>query len=92
MYKRLRNLREDRNLQQKDIAEYLCCTQVCYSHYEIGKRDIPIDVLIKLAGFYNTSMDYALGVTYVLNRIRKQIRLSEIVINATPRAYNYTRM
>ena len=71
MYKRLRNLREDRNLQQKDIAEYLCCTQVCYSHYEIGKRDIPIDVLIKLAGFYNTSMEYLLGVTDVFESYPK---------------------
>ena len=65
MYKRLRDLREDRDLFQKDIAEYLSCTQVCYSHYEIGKRDIPTDVLIKLAKYYNTSVDYLLGITDV---------------------------
>ena len=63
MYRRIRDLREDRDLYQKDLAEYLKCTQVCYSHYEMGKRDVPTDVLIKLADFYNTSTDYLLGRT-----------------------------
>ena len=63
MYKRIRDLREDRDLLQKDLAAYLKCTQVCYSHYEMGKRDIPTDVLIKLAEFYSTSVDYILGIT-----------------------------
>lgn len=63
MYRRIRDLREDRDLYQKDIAAYLQCTQVCYSHYEMGKRDIPTDVLIKLAAFYQTSTDYLLGLT-----------------------------
>lgn len=63
MYSRIRDLREDRHLLQKDMAEYLNCSQVCYSHYEIGKRDIPTDVLIKLSEYYNTSIDYLLGVT-----------------------------
>ena len=49
MYRRIHDMREDRDLYQKDIAEYLQCTQVCYSHYEMGKRDIPTDILIKLA-------------------------------------------
>ncbi len=63
MYRRIRDMREDRDLYQKDIAEYLQCTQVCYSHYEMGKRDIPTDILIKLAKFYQTSIDYLLGLT-----------------------------
>ena len=63
MYRRIRDLREDKDLYQKDLAEYLKCTQVCYSHYEMGKRDIPTDVLIKLADFYHTSTDYLLGRT-----------------------------
>lgn len=63
MYRRIRDLREDNDYYQKDLAEYLQCTQVCYSHYEIGKRDIPTDVLIKLARFYHTSTDYLLGLT-----------------------------
>lgn len=63
MYQRIRDLREDHDYIQKDLAEYLQCTQVCYSHYEIGKRDIPTDVLIKLAQFYHTSTDYLLGLT-----------------------------
>jgi len=63
MYKRIRDLREDHDLYQKDLANYLKCSQVCYSHYEIGKRDIPTDVLIRLADFYDTSVDYLLGRT-----------------------------
>ena len=65
MYKRIRDIREDADLLQRDIAEYLQCSQVSYSHYELGKRDIPTDVLIKLAMFYHTSTDYLLGLTDV---------------------------
>ncbi|MBR3843109.1 MAG: helix-turn-helix transcriptional regulator [Christensenellaceae bacterium] len=63
MYRRIRDLREDKDLLQKDIADMLQCTQVCYSYYENGKRDIPTDVLIRLAVFYETSTDYLLGLT-----------------------------
>ena len=63
MYARIRNLREDADLLQKDLAQLLNCTQVCYSNYEMGQRDIPTDVLIKLANFYHTSIDYLLGET-----------------------------
>ena len=65
MYKRIRDMREDSDLFQKDLAQYLQCTQVCYSQYELGKRDIPTDVLIQLARFYQTSTDYLLGLTDV---------------------------
>lgn len=70
MYKRIRDLREDRDLKQKDIANYLKCTQVCYSYYENGQRDIPTDVLIKLSAFYGTSIDYLLGQTDNINRYK----------------------
>jgi transcriptional regulator with XRE-family HTH domain len=63
VYHRLRDLREDADLLQKDIAEMLQCSQVCYSNYELGKRDIPTEALIQLAGFYHTSVDYLLGLT-----------------------------
>ena len=63
MYQRIRDLREDHDLLQKDVAAYLKCTQVCYSNYETGKRDIPTDTLIQLAHYYNTSTDYILGLT-----------------------------
>ncbi len=63
MYQRIRDLREDKDLLQKDMAAYLKCTQVCYSNYEMGKRDIPTDVLIRLAKFHKTSVDYLLGLT-----------------------------
>ena len=63
MDRHIRDLREDSDLYQKDLAEYLQCSQVCYSHYETGKRDIPTDVLIRLADFYHTSTDYLLNRT-----------------------------
>ena len=63
MYRRIRDLREDRDLLQKDLAKILNCTQVCYSNYEMGKRDLPTEVLIQLARFYHTSTDYLLGLT-----------------------------
>lgn len=70
MYRRIRDLREDRDLKQKDIAELLQCSQVCYSYYENGQRDIPTDILIKLAEYYNTSIDYLLGQTNNPNRYK----------------------
>ena len=63
MYQRIRDLREDNDLLQKDLAELLQCSQVCYSNYETGKRDIPTEVLIQLAYYYKTSTDYLLGLT-----------------------------
>lgn len=63
MYRRIRDLREDNDLKQRQIAEYLCCSQQVYSNYELGQRDIPTDILIKLSEFYNVSVDYLLGLT-----------------------------
>lgn len=63
MYKRIRELREDNDLLQKHLAEYLHCSQVAYSRYELGARDIPTQILINLAKYYNTSTDYILGLT-----------------------------
>ena len=60
---RLRDLREDRDMTQEQIAAYLGMKQAQYSRYERGLRDIPTDVLIRLALFYNTSTDYILGLT-----------------------------
>ena len=63
MYRRIRDLREDRDLKQRHLAEFLNCSQQVYSNYELGQRDIPTDVLIQLANFYNVSIDYLLGQT-----------------------------
>lgn len=60
---RLRDLREDRDLKQKDVAEYLQLHQTTYSDYELGELNIPVTVLHKLADFYNVSIDYLLGRT-----------------------------
>ena len=59
----LREIREDRDLLQKDVARELGIKQQQYSEYEIGKRLIPIDKLANLAIFYNTSVDYLIGMT-----------------------------
>ena len=60
---RLKEIREDKNLKQKDISKMLNVSQVAYSYYEIGKRQIPIDILKKLAKIYNVSTDYLLYLT-----------------------------
>ena len=63
VYKRIRDLREDRDLTQKEMAKNLNCSQQVYSNYELGQRDIPTYILIKLSEFYNVSVDYILGVS-----------------------------
>ena len=65
MYRRIRDLREDRDLKQEDLAKLLNCTQACYSNYENGKRDIPTETLRALADFYNVSIDFLLDRTNV---------------------------
>ncbi len=61
MYQRIRDLREDRDLTQRELATVLNCSQQVYSNYELGQRDVPTDVLIKLSKFYGVSTDYILG-------------------------------
>ena len=63
MYKRIRDLREDSDLTQTQVARLLGMSQTGYSKYETGENDIPTDVLIRLSKFYNTSIDYLLGQT-----------------------------
>ena len=62
-YPRLKDLREDHDLSQQAVADYLHMKQPQYSRYERGLRDIPTDVLLRLASLYNTSTDYILGRT-----------------------------
>jgi transcriptional regulator with XRE-family HTH domain len=63
MYPRIRDLREDKDMTQKEIAKYLGMSQTGYSKYETGENDIPTAILIRLARFYKTSIDYLLGET-----------------------------
>ncbi len=63
MHNRLRDLREDRDMNQTELAKLLGMSQTGYSKYETGENDIPTAILIKLADFYNTSVDYLLGLT-----------------------------
>lgn len=62
---RIRDLREDQDLKQKQIAEYLLCDQSLYSKYERGERELPLRLAVKLAEYYSVSMDYLLGLTDV---------------------------
>lgn len=61
MYHRIRDLREEKDLTQKQMAQMLNCSQQVYSNYELGQRDIPTDILIKLAQFHEVTTDYILG-------------------------------
>lgn len=63
MFKRIRELREDNDLTQKQLAKELNCSQQVYSNYELGQRDIPTDILIKLSKFYKVSSDYILEIS-----------------------------
>ena len=60
-FKRLYDLRTDNDLTQEQVAEYLTCNRQVYARYERGLREIPVSMLIKLAKFYNVSVDYILG-------------------------------
>ena len=71
VYRRIRELREDHDLTQSQIAELLGMKQPQYFRYEQGYRDIPTDLLIKLADYYNVSIDYLLGETNNKNRYSK---------------------
>ena len=63
VYHRIRALREDHDLTQKEISKILNMSQTGYSKYETGKNDIPTKILIQLAKYYHTSVDYLLGIT-----------------------------
>ncbi len=63
LFKRIRDLREDKDITQRQMADYLQIHQTTYSDYEIGNLNIPVDVLIKLAKFYDTSIDYLVELT-----------------------------
>ena len=63
MYNRLKDLREDADLNQTQLAKYLGMSQTGYSKYETGENDIPTQILIKLAQYYKTSTDYILGLS-----------------------------
>ena len=65
VYSRIRSLREDNDLTQKKIASILNMSQTGYSKYETGENDIPTRILINLSFYYNTSIDYLLGITDV---------------------------
>lgn len=65
MYLRIRDLREDSDLKQREIAEYLLCDQSLYSKYEREERPLPSELAVKLAQYYRVSVDYLVGLTDV---------------------------
>lgn len=63
VFEQIRNLREDNDKKQQELADYLNVKQTTYSKYELGKVNIPIEVFMKLADYYDVSVDYLLGRT-----------------------------
>lgn len=71
-YRRIRDLREDKDMSQTKLAKILGMSQTGYSKYETGENDIPTTILIKLALFHDTSVDYILGLTDIKNPYPRQ--------------------
>ena len=91
IYERIRNLREDKDMTQTEMAEILNCSQRIYSNYERGEVGIPIELLITLAQFHSTSVDYLLGLTDENEWAKKVVeeyisRLVDGLNNAQPSA------
>ncbi len=61
VYENIRNLREDSDKRQQDLADYLNVKQTTYSKYELGKINVPVEVFIKLADYYDVTIDYLVG-------------------------------
>lgn len=72
MKTRIKDLREDNDLTQKDLSNFLNISQVAYSYYELNRRNIPLELLSKLADYYNTSIDYLLYRTDIFEPYPKQ--------------------
>lgn len=85
MITRIKNLREDHDLTQKQLSKFLNISQVAYSYYELNKRSIPLEMLSQLADFYNTSVDYLLYRTdnpkpYSKTEIKQYLYKEEITL------------
>ena len=80
-FKRIKDLREDSDKRQKDIASYLKITQQQYSLYEKGTRTIPVEFLIDLAKYYNVTTDYILGLTDTPQPMYKAKNITNINMN-----------
>ena len=78
IYQRLRDLREDVDLTQAELAKIINMSQTGYSQYETGTNDIPTKILIKLALFYDTSIDYILGLTDIKTPYKRK---KDLVVN-----------
>ncbi len=70
-YERIRNLREDMDMTQSQVGEYLHISQRSYAHYEAGTREIPIEILIELADLFQVNLDYLVGRTDVKDMLYK---------------------
>ena len=81
VYTRIRSLREDHDLTQKKIATILNMSQTGYSKYETGENDIPTRILINLSLYYDTSIDYLLGITDELKPYARSKTLEDLDVN-----------
>lgn len=91
-YSRIRSLREDNDLTQKKIATILNMSQTGYSKYETGENDIPTKILINLAYYYNTSIDYLLGITDIQKHIHALKILTYKIINNCNKKFFYLKL
>ena len=78
METRIKNLREDHDLTQKQLSQYLNVSQVAYSYYELNRRSIPVEILSRLADYYNTSIDYLLYKTDISAPYPRKQKLKSI--------------
>lgn len=85
VFQRIRDMREDADLKQNDMAKILHCSQQAYSNYELGQRDIPTDILIALAEYHKTNVDYLLGLTknktYYKDMVKRKEHLFPLFCN-----------
>ena len=89
---RIRDLRQDNDITQSQISKMLNISQVAYSYYELNKRSIPLDLLIKLADFYNTSVDYILCRTEDPRPYKSMKRAKEQTLNRRITSNNKKRI
>lgn len=86
---RIKEIREDNDIKQETIAKYLGVTQATYSRYENSERQIPLNLLINIANYYNTSLDYLVGITNEKNHTQEYGNKKILLKNTIEQAYIY---
>lgn len=90
VFQRIRDMREDADLKQNDMAKILHCSQQAYSNYELGQRDIPTDILIALAEYHKTNVDYLLGLTKNKTYYKDMVKAERTSLSVFLQPISYT--